>query len=159
MSLEIERKFLTASEAWRDEVRAPGLLYRQSYLLAENGRTVRVRQAGESAWLTIKGPTIGISRAEFEYPIPVADAVEMLATLCPGGVVEKTRHLVWLEGFCFEVDEFAGENAGLIIVEIELPVPEAVFPRPAWLGREVTGERRYYNSHLARHPYRSWGGG
>ena len=113
------------------------------------------RISGELAWLNIKSATLGIERAEFEYPIPLEDAAQMLSTLCDG-VLEKIRHYVTVDGVLFEVDEFLGENQGLVVAEVELPSVDSPFPRPAWLGREVSAQVRYYNVNLIEHPYSSW---
>lgn len=152
MPVEIERKFLVAGSEWKT---ATGTLYRQGYLSRNAGRTVRIRVAGEKAFLTIKGITQGISRAEFEYEIPLADAEELLK-LCDGPLIEKTRHLVVEAGTTWEVDEFHGDNAGLVVAEVELDSEEETFARPDWLGREVTGDHRYSNSQLSVCPYREW---
>lgn len=161
MGVEIERKFLPASDTWRSGVaRSTRML--QGYLVGAEAlasgqakAAVRVRIAGDAAWLTVKAAVAGIERAEFEYPLPVADATAMLQTLC-GDVVEKTRHIVPLDGFEFEIDEFLGDNRGLVVIELELAEAAQAFPRPKWLGREVTDQVRYYNVNLARHPYVHW---
>lgn len=152
VAVEIERKFLVTGDAWRN---GSGVLYRQGYLNRDKGRTVRVRIAGDAAFLTIKGQSVGATRAEFEYPIPVADAQALLA-LCDGPLIEKTRYLVLHAGHQWEVDEFAGDNAGLVVAELELASEDEAFDSPAWLGEEVTHDARYFNSNLATHPYRSW---
>lgn len=152
MALEIERKFLVTGDAWRQ---GPGTLLSQGYLNRDKQRTVRVRIAGEQAFLTVKGANQGATRAEFEYPIPLADATQLLA-LCDGPTVEKIRRVVQFEGFAWEVDEFLGQNAGLVVAEIELESEDQVFARPAWVGLEVTDDARYYNSRLATHPYCDW---
>jgi adenylate cyclase len=154
MPTEIERKFLVTGTEWRQ---ADSVRIIQGYLCCDKGRTVRVRLAGEKAFLTIKGITKGISRPEFEYEIPIADA-EQLLKLCDGQVIEKVRHVVVYKGSKWEVDEFMGENTGLIIAEIELRTEDQIFERPGWLGREVTGEPRYGNAHLASNPYSTWCG-
>ena len=152
MALEIERKFLVAEGAWQQ---APGVLYRQGYLNRDKTRTVRVRVAGEAAFLTIKGVSVGATRAEFEYPIPLADA-QALLTLCDGPLIEKTRHVMTYEGTTWEVDVFAGDNAGLVVAEVELMAEGQPFARPEWLGEEVTHDARYFNSNLAAHPFTKW---
>ncbi len=155
MKTEIERKFLTANEEWRMQTTG-SIAMKQGYVPRAKGcATVRVRLAGAQAFLTIKGPTHGISRAEFEYPIPVGDAEIMLKELC-GSLVEKTRWLVPFGGHVWEVDEFHGENEGLVVAELELSGAEETFERPPWLGKEVSGDPRYFNSFLARLPYRQW---
>jgi adenylate cyclase len=158
MPTEIERKFLVLDDSWRAAADR-GHPCRQGYIAAENGRTVRVRIVEEAAFLTIKGPACGISRAEFEYPIPPADAESLLAEHCLVPLIEKTRYLVPHAGATFEVDVFAGENDGLVVAELELPAEDTPFPRPAWLGKEVSDDRRYTNLALARHPFRSWHNG
>lgn len=152
MATEIERKFLVNGTAWRQP---HPVQFRQGYLNRDRERTVRVRVAGEQAFLTIKGLTQGISRAEFEYAIPVSDA-EQLLQLCQGPLIEKARHVVVVNGTTWEVDEFFGDNAGLFVAEVELESEEQSFDRPDWLGTEVTQDPRYYNSNLATRPYSSW---
>jgi adenylate cyclase len=161
VAIEIERKFLLANDGWRAGVErsepiAQGYLVGAQALRDGTARaSVRARLAGTQAWLNIKAARLGIERAEFEYPIPVDDARDLLATLCDG-VLEKTRHHVRVDGVLFEVDEFAGDNRGLIVAEVELPAVDAPFPRPPWLGREVSTLTRYYNVNLIAHPYRQW---
>lgn len=152
MAIEIERKFLVVGDAWRD---APPVFYSQGYLNRDKARTVRVRIAGEEAFLTIKGTSVGARRAEFEYPIPVWDARELLA-LCEQPLIEKNRRKVLHEGFVWEVDEFLGENLGLVVAEIELSAEDAVFAKPDWVGDEVTEDARYFNSNLSRVPFNCW---
>jgi len=158
MGIEIERKFLVRGDGWRAAIEHSAAM-RQGYLTGAAAcgalASVRVRVAGTQAWLNIKQAVVGMARAEFEYPIPLADAETMLGTLC-GRLLEKTRHHVRVGATLFEVDEFAGENAGLVVAEVELPAIDAAFPRPEWLGREVTALHRYYNVALAEHPYRDW---
>jgi adenylate cyclase len=161
MAVEIERKFLLASDAWRravvrSERIAQGYLVGARALQEGHARaSVRVRRAGGQAWLNVKSATLGIQRAEFEYPVPPEDAEAMLASLCEG-VLEKIRHYVQVEGTLFEVDEFLGDNAGLAVAEVELPAANAGFPRPPWLGREVSALARYYNVNLIAHPFARW---
>ncbi|MHA6203799.1 CYTH domain-containing protein [Dyella soli] len=161
MGIEIERKFLIADDSWRElparsERIAQGYLIGAQALQSGGARaSVRVRRTGDHAWLNIKSAQLGIERAEYEYPVPLADAEEMLATLCDG-VVEKIRHHVHVDGAVFEIDEFFGDNAGLVVAEIELASTDAAFPRPSWLGREVSHLGRYYNVNLIAHPYASW---
>ncbi|HEY0230625.1 MAG TPA: CYTH domain-containing protein [Dokdonella sp.] len=156
MGIEIERKFLVVGGAWRSQVSRSEAMV-QGYLAGPPAArcSVRVRVAGEQAFLNIKSATPGIARDEYEYAIPLPDAERMLATLA-GDVVEKRRHYVDVDGHLFEVDEFAGDNAGLIVAELELDHVDARFPRPAWLGREVSALVRYYNLRLATHPYSRW---
>ena len=152
MGTEIERKFLVIGGAWRQP--AP-VRFVQGYLCRDRESTVRVRLAGEQAFLNIKGPAKGITRAEFEYGIPVADAAEILK-LCQGAVIEKARHLVVHKGTTWEVDEFFGDNAGLVVAEVELEREDQAFERPSWLGAEVTGDPRYLNANLVSHPSITW---
>jgi len=154
MGVEIERKFLVSGDAWR--TLGEPVLLRQGYLSADPERTVRVRIEGEQGVLTIKSKNEGASRGEWEYPIPLADAEELLDRLCERPLVEKYRRRIDVKGFTWEVDEFLGENAGLVVAEIELPAEDTVFDLPDWIDREVTGERRYYNSSLIRLPYSKW---
>ncbi|MEO6799543.1 MAG: CYTH domain-containing protein [Rhodanobacter sp.] len=161
MGIEIERKFLMADDSWRERIErsepmAQGYLVGAQALREGHARaSVRARLAGEQAWLNIKAATPGIARAEFDYPVPVADARAMLASLCDG-VLEKVRHHVRVEGVLFEIDEFNGDNDGLMVAEVELPAVDAPFPRPSWLGREVSALTRYYNVNLIAYPYRQW---
>ena len=154
MAIEIERKFLVRDHSWKEGV--TGKLYRQGYLSREKGRTVRVRRVGEKAFLTVKGAGDGLSRPEYEYEIPVADGQELLDTLCEQPLIEKIRYLVHHAGMIWEVDEFLGENSGLVVAEIELSSPEQSFEKPPWLGIEVTGDPRYYNSCLSSTPFCKW---
>ncbi|MGQ0699676.1 MAG: CYTH domain-containing protein [Panacagrimonas sp.] len=157
MPLEIERKFLLADDRWRRELTRRCVM-RQGYLGGIEGRaSMRVRVQQDAAYLNIKAAVIGAARAEYEYGIPLAEAQEILDGLCVG-VIDKTRHYVERDGFIWEIDEFAGDNAGLVVAEIELVDASQGFPRPAWLGREVTDERRYYNHSLALNPYTAWVG-
>lgn len=161
MGVEIERKFLLHDGTWRAAIEHSERLL-QGYLVGAQAlrdgssrASVRARIAGARAWLNIKAARLGIERAEFEYAIPLADAEVLLATLCDG-VLEKVRHHVLIDGVLFEVDEFGGDNQGLIVAEVELPAADAPFPRPPWLGREVSALARYYNVNLIAHPYRLW---
>jgi adenylate cyclase len=153
MAKEIERKFLVNGDNWRQL--GEGSLYRQGYI-ASQGATVRVRIAGNQGYLTIKGPTVNFSRSEFEYPIPLADAEEMLDTLCDRPLIEKTRYKIEWAGLVWEVDEFAGANQGLILAEVELTDEAQQVEIPNWIGTEVTGDVRYYNSYLVKHPFLEW---
>lgn len=152
MATEIERKFLVEGTSWRQ---SSSVRLSQGYLNRDKHRTVRVRIAGDKAFLTVKSVRQGVTRGEFEYEIPLADAEQMLK-LSDGPVVEKHRHVILHDGSKWEVDEFLGDNAGLVIAEIELTSEDQPFSRPAWLGPEVTHDNRYYNSNLAAHPYRQW---
>lgn len=154
MATEIERKFLVTSDAWR--AGAVGVAYRQGYLSAAKGRTVRVRAAGDKAYLTIKGARDGISRAEFEYEIPLADATYMLNALCIQPLIEKTRWTLDYAGLTWEVDEFAGANAPLVLAEVELESEAQAVPLPDWAGEEVSTDYRYTNAYLAQNPYALW---
>ena len=154
MATEIERKFLVQGEKWRSQ--AIGIFYAQGYLSTNQGLTLRVRIAGELGYLTIKGPTRGYSRLEFEYPIPLADAQIMLETLCDRPLIEKTRYRIEYQGLIWEVDEFQGDNSGLIIAEVELTDENQVIELPDWLGVEVSQDPRYYNANLVKYPYSQW---
>ena len=156
MGKEIERKYLLRNDAWREG--AQGLHFRQGYLSTEPERTVRVRQVGQRGLLTVKGLTRGITRAEFEYDIPLADAARLLDELCLRPLIEKTRYRVQHGGLTWEIDEFHGENAGLVVAEVELEREDQEVPLPDWVGKEVSGDSRYFNSNLAVHPYSQWGG-
>ena len=155
MPVEIERKFLVKDLSWKDSATS-FKNFQQGYFPSGDGVTVRARIAGDKARLTIKGPVSGISRAEFEYPIPIADAITFLSSFCIKPVILKRRWYVPFCDFTWEVDEFAGKNEGLIVAEIELDSPDREFPVPPWLGREVSHEPRFRNSHLVRHPYSEW---
>ncbi len=152
MGIEIERKFLVVGDDWRA---APALPYAQGYLNRDKHRTVRVRIVEDAAWLTVKGASAGATRAEFEYPIPVADAEQLLA-LCDGPLVRKLRRVVLHAGLAWEIDEFLGDNAGLVVAEIELASEDQAFEPPPWLGAEVTDDVRYFNSNLAATPFSTW---
>ncbi len=155
MASEIERKFLVKRESWA----APevgGVQFRQGYLSIDPERTVRVRIAGRDAFLTIKGLTRGIERREFEYRVPREDVETMLDELCVKPLIEKVRYRVEFSGRVWEVDEFFGENDGLLLAEVELPQAEAKVELPPWAGKEVSADPRYFNSNLARNPYKRW---
>lgn len=152
MAIEIERKFLVVGDAWRTTA---AVYYCQGYLSRSKERTVRIRIAGEQGYLTIKGVTTGASRSEFEYEIPLVDAQQLLA-LCDGPLIEKYRRDVHYEGMLWEVDEFLGENKGLVVAEIELESESQTFAKPDWVGVEVTSDARYYNSNLSLSPFSSW---
>jgi adenylate cyclase len=154
MGREIERKFLVIGEEWRSQAR--GTPYAQGYIPTGEGATVRSRIAGDRGYLTIKGKTEGMARSEFEYPIPVADAREILDTLCQKPFIEKIRYKIAIEPVVWEIDEFHGENEGLIIAEVELRDENQTVDIPTWIGEEVTGDPRYYNSNLAKFPYKQW---
>jgi CYTH domain-containing protein len=160
MGIEIERKFLVLAAGSRPSEDMPwrhrqGTLLRQGYLNRDPQRTVRVRIAGDSACLTLKGASHGPVRSEFEYPIPLEDAAALLK-MCDGPLIEKVRYTVEHGGLCWEVDEFRGENHGLVLAELELTAADEPFERPAWVGEEVTDDPRYFNSQLAVRPYATW---
>ncbi|OIO61208.1 MAG: adenylate cyclase [Alphaproteobacteria bacterium CG_4_10_14_0_2_um_filter_63_37] len=155
MGIEIERKFLVRGEGWKSQGDG-GTRYRQGYLSVTPERTVRVRLAGNRGFLTIKGKPVGTARAEFEYEIPAADALTMLDTLCPPGQIDKIRHRVVVGGHVWEVDEFLGDNAGLVVAEIELSAEGEAFEMPDWAGEEVSGDVRYTNARLSQAPFASW---
>ena len=154
MGVEIERKFLVVGDAWRSL--APGVSIRQGYLSLDPDRTVRVRVAGARAWFTVKGRSTGATRAEYEVPLPVADAVEILERLCIQPAIEKVRHRPVLGSDHWVVDEFSGANQGLVLAEIELDDEDQPFDRPPWLGEEVTDDPRYFNASLVTRPYATW---
>ena len=154
MAKEIERKFLVKGDAWRSL--AEGVSYRQGYLNSQKERTVRIRTVGEKAYLTVKGPTRGVTRTEFEYEIPYEDCLAMLEELAEKPIIEKKRYRIPAGSYVWEVDEFFGVNEGLILAEIELPSEDAVFEKPDWIGEEVSGDPRYFNSSLVANPYAVW---
>ena len=154
MPKEIERKFLITNNGYK-----PGSskrLIRQGFLSNRKEAVVRVRIIDNEAFLTIKGPTKVSTRLEYEYAIPIEEAGEMLSLLCERPLIEKYRYIVDFEGFTWEVDEFLGENEGLVVAEIELEHESQEFPKPGWLGDEVTDDQRYYNANLIKNPYKSW---
>lgn len=153
MAREIERKFLVKEGDWRA---AEGVRYRQGYLNSVKERVVRVRTIGDQGYLTVKGLTVGVSRLEFEYEIPVRDSEQMLDELCERSLIEKDRYKVQHAGLVWEIDEFFGKNQGLVVCEVELESEDQEFERPEWLGEEVTGDPRYFNSNLIKHPYTRW---
>ncbi|MCB1724072.1 MAG: CYTH domain-containing protein [Gammaproteobacteria bacterium] len=155
MAIEIERKFLLCSDAWRSEVHESVRLV-QGYIARGEATAVRVRISGERAELNIKHSTDGVHRFEYEYPLPIDDARELLDKVALRPLIDKTRHLVERGDHLWEIDEFHGDNAGLIVAEIELADADEPFERPAWLGEEVSRDVRYFNSNLSRHPYSQW---
>lgn len=155
MGIEIEKKFLLANDNWRQQVEK-SIDFRQGYLVGSEKSSVRIRIQGEQANLNIKGATLGVRRQEFEYPIPMADASELLDTLCARPIIEKTRHYISDGDHTWEIDEFAGDNAGLIVAEIELSDENETFTEQDWLGTEVSEDKRYYNSMLIKNPYKNW---
>jgi adenylate cyclase len=154
MSQEIERKYLVKSNDYQS-IGKPVYIH-QGFLSTEKDRVVRIRIYGDDAFLTIKGVSKGIARAEFEYPVPLEDAKFMLENLCLRPTIEKYRYKIEYEGFTWEVDEFLGENEGLVVAEIELDHEGRQFPKPAWIGEEVTDDIRYFNANLVKNPYKNW---
>lgn len=155
MGKEIERKFLVKGDSWRKGIQ--GVPCRQGYLSTFKERTVRVRVIGNEGFLTIKGISSRVSRDEYEYAIPVKDAQEILTNLCELPLIEKNRYKIQDGGNIWEIDEFLGENQGLIIAEVELREENQELSLPDWIGEEVTGDPRYFNSNLITHPYSRWG--
>lgn len=155
MAIEVEHKFLLANDGWREHV-SHSVNYRQGYLSSQANTSIRVRISDEQAWLNIKSATIGSHRHEYEYEIPLHDANEILNNLCRKPLIEKTRHFVINDGNTWEIDEFYGDNQGLIVAEIELNEVGESFLKPSWVGREVTDDLRYYNNNLALYPYSEW---
>lgn len=155
MATEIERKYLVAGDFSKDVYSSRRIV--QGYICSQPGRTVRVRIRGEQGFLTIKGPSDekGLSRYEFEREIPLEDAEELLK-LCEPGIIDKVRHLARIGTHVWEVDVFHGANEGLVVAEIELASEDEPFEKPSWIGEEVSGDRRYYNSMLTKHPYSGW---
>jgi len=155
MGIEIERKFLVTNDSWR-EAAGPGMPIKQGYLVGGKDASVRVRLQGETANLNIKSATLGVRRQEFEYAIPLADAEILLNTLCHRPIIEKVRYLVPYGNKHWEVDVFEGDNAGLIVAELELQDETEQYESPPWLGEEVSHDPRYYNTCLSQHPYKDW---
>ena len=155
MGKEIERKYLVAETAFLSEL--DGIAFKQGYISTrEGGPAVRIRVEGERAVITLKGLTKGITRSEYEYEIPVADAEDMLEELCERPFIKKVRYRVFWREKLWEIDVFDGDNEGLIVAEIELDSEDDVVEKPPWLGEEVSGESRYYNANLVHHPYKNW---
>jgi len=154
MATEIERKFLVKNTDWK--ALATGTAYRQGYLSTVKERIVRVRTIGDKGYLTVKGIAVGSTRAEYEYEIPVEEANSMLDNLCERPIIEKMRYVIDYEGLTWEVDEFNGENHGLIVAEVELRDENQTISLPDWIGEEVTGDPKYFNSNLVKHPYSKW---
>ncbi len=155
MGKEIERKFLVRGESWRREA-SDRTEIRQGYLNLDPERTVRVRLAGGEGFLTVKGRPMGLVRSEFEYPLPAADAREMLSSLCLQPLIEKIRWRVMRGGVCWDIDEFSGENSGLVLAEVELDEEDARIEIPDWAGEEVSFDPRYANASLVHHPFSRW---
>jgi adenylate cyclase len=154
MGIEIERKFLVQNDNWRGK--SNGLRYRQGYICNHKDRTVRVRTNGTKGMLTIKGESTGMTRSEFEYEIPLTDANEIMDSMCGAYIIEKIRYRITYAGLIWEVDEFLGANAPLIMAEVELTDEDQFIELPDWIGEEVTGDPRYYNAYLVRNPYLTW---
>ena len=154
MAIEIERKFLIKNDSWKKDL--VGQIYQQAYLSKSANKTVRIRIVEEKAFLTMKGKSKGISRTEFEYSIPVDDARIMINDLCDTPAILKQRYRVNFKGHSWEVDEFDQENDGLILAEIELNAEDEFFELPPWAGKEVSGDPKYYNSNLSKHPFTKW---
>ena len=154
MGVEIERKFLLVGDAWH--ALGQPVLLRQGYLSSNPDRTVRVRTEGAQGTITIKSKSVGATRGEWEYPIPLADANELLERLCEQPIIEKYRRRIVIGAHTWEVDEFLGVNQGLVVAEIELDAEDQQFDRPDWIGMEVTDDRRYFNSSLIRNPFSTW---
>ena len=152
--MEIERKFLLKDDSWR--LSAVGKKYHQGYLSSNKERTVRIRTIDDRGYLTIKGIAKGAVRVEYEYEIPAAEAQAMLEDLCEKPLIEKIRYKIKHHGLVWEVDEFYGENQGLIMAEVELDFKDQKFEKPEWVGAEVTGDSKYFNSNLIHHPYSQW---
>lgn len=152
MGYEIERKFLVIGDDWKSSDRS---LYRQGYLSSCRDRVVRIRVVDNKAFLTIKGPKLGIKCSEYQYDIPLDDANELLE-LCEQPLIEKYRYRVNVSGFDWEIDEFLGDNQGLIVAEIELSSEQQDFEIPEWIEKEVSGDYRYSNSNLIKHPFKYW---
>jgi adenylate cyclase len=154
MGTEIERKFLVVGDAWRSL--AEGTHYRQGYLSSVKERTVRVRQAGDTGTLTIKGVPVGATRPEYEYEIPADEAHEMIDHLCETPIIEKNRYRIPHGDVTWEVDEFLGVNKGLVVAEVELDSEDQTFERPDWIGQEVTANPKYFNANLVARPFSTW---
>ena len=155
MATEIERKFLVVNDGWREHI-TDSLHYIQGYFTTNPSCSIRIRVAGAEAHLNIKSATLGITRAEYDYPLPIQDAREMLDHLCEKPLIEKTRYHVRHDDTLWEIDVFSGDNAGLVVAEIELKSAHETFMRPDWTGKEVSDDPRYYNVCLVRHPYKDW---
>jgi len=154
MPTETERKFLVVNDEWRSSARP--VQCRQAFLYISHECSIRARIMGDNACITVKGPRTGYSRPEYEYTIPREDANAMIETMSPYAVIDKTRHYVDWQGYTWEVDEFHGENQGLVVAEVEFEDENADIPLPPWIGKEVTFEHSYDNAYLAKHPYATW---
>ncbi|WP_305906393.1 CYTH domain-containing protein [Methylomarinum sp. Ch1-1] len=156
MPLEIEHKFLLLNDDWRQQIEK-SVHYKQGYLSSTKQNSIRIRVSDQQAWINIKSAVIGTHRHEYEYEIPLQEANEMLDELCHKPLIEKKRHFVHYDKHLWEIDEFMGENAGLIVAEIELSDLDETFKKPSWVGQEVTHDLRYYNNNLCKSPYKDWG--
>jgi len=156
MGIEIERKFLVNKEIWESIPKEKGEFYKQGYISTEPSRTIRIRLTEKEAFLTIKGSSSGISRAEYEYAIPQEDAQQLLENFC-SNIISKIRYKIMYHNHLWEVDEFLEDNAGLLLAEIELISENEHFDFPEWLGEEVTQDKRFYNSYLSQNPFKNWG--
>ncbi len=154
MGIEIERKFLVNKQLWQPP--DDGVVYQQGYIHTVHGNTIRVRVAGNQGYITLKGKTNGSTRQEFEYSIPLEDAVEMLTTMCDRPLIEKIRYKIYINNLWWEVDQFWGDNEGLLMAEVELTSENQKIQLPQWIGKEVTDDQRYYNSNLSQNPYQQW---
>ncbi|KPN73138.1 CYTH domain-containing protein [Neisseria sp. 74A18] len=154
MTIEIERRFLLKNDSWREEAGEPEMM-RQGYLSVDKECTIRVRIVGRKAWLALKGYISDTTRSEFEYEIPVAHAEQMMQTMCPFKL-EKHRYKIEYRGFMFEIDEYFGDNAPLVVAELELPGEGVPFEKPDWLGEEITSNGKFTNAYLSKHPYSQW---
>lgn len=155
MAIEIEHKFLLVNDEWRSHIERTSY-YKQGYLSSTKQNSIRIRISDANAWINIKSAVIGTHRLEYEYEIPLSDAKEILSELCHKPLIEKHRHFVTHDNHLWEIDEFMGENAGLIVAEIELNEVGENFRRPSWIGKEVTHDLRYYNNSLCQNPYANW---
>ncbi len=155
MGIEIERKFLVVNDGWRPLARQ-SLECRQGYINVKGEGSVRIRILGGRGFLTLKGPRAGLSRAEFEYPVPLTDAEELLASFCRHSTITKVRHQVPFGGKTWEIDEFRRENRGLVLAEVELDSEEESLSLPGWAGKEVSFDDRYFNANLAKNPFTAW---
>lgn len=154
MTIEIERRFLLKNDSWREEAGEPEMM-RQGYLSVDKECTIRVRIVGRKAWLTLKGYISDTTRSEFEYEIPITHAEQMMQTMCPFKL-EKHRYKIEYRGFMFEIDEYFGDNAPLVVAELELPGEGVPFEKPDWLGEEITSNGKFTNAYLSKHPYSQW---
>ena len=155
MGIEIERKFLLKDDSWQQLADA-GTPYRQGYLIGTKQASVRVRIEGDQAFLNIKSRTLGVTRQEYQYPLPLDEAKELLDTLCEKPLVEKTRYKIEYAGHEWEIDVFGGDNSGLVVAEVELQSEHEALALPPWVGVEVSADPRYYNVNLVKHPYSTW---